>query len=83
MLMVNSGWLGPETMTSPAVDGDAGQQHDDGQDESQRTRRSDFENRFLILAETWLKQPSLAFKIRRLDVDGVPSHLERKFHGHA
>src|SRR5271157_4583545 len=79
MLTVNSGWLGPEMTTNPAVEGTLANNRTTATIKL-RSRKSAFENNCLIPLRPVLKQPSLAFKILWHYVYGVANHLERQFH---
>jgi hypothetical protein len=78
MLTVNSGWLGPKTTTKPVADGTLASNRTIATSRL-RWRKSAFENNCLIPLRPVLEQPSLAFKIRWLDVHGIASHLKRQF----
>ena len=77
-----SGWLGPDTTTNPAVEGTLASNRTMATMKL-RCRKPVFESNCLIPQRPVLKQPSLAFKIRRLYVHGVVGHLQRQFHRHA
>ncbi len=65
MLIVNSGRLGPETTTSPALEGTLANSTTMAMIRL-RSRKSAFENNCLMPQGSFLKQPSLPFKVCRL-----------------
>jgi hypothetical protein len=71
--MVNSGWLGPETSTNPAVEGTLANNRTMAMIKL-RSPKLDFENNCLIPPRPDLNQPSLAFKGRWLYGYGAASH---------
>jgi hypothetical protein len=79
MLMVNSGRLGRETITNPAVEGMLASNMTMATIKL-RPRKSTFENNRLILLRPVLRQSSLAFKIRWLYAHFVAGHLDWQLH---
>jgi hypothetical protein len=70
MLTVNSGRLGPETRTKPAVQGTLTNNRTIAAMKL-RCRKPAFENNCLIPLRPVLEQPSFAFKIRWLYAHGL------------
>jgi hypothetical protein len=65
ILMVNTGWLGPETIRTPLVKGIELNSNTMARTELTACRSTVEKNR-LMLARPFLKQPALMFKVRRL-----------------